>query len=209
MNTLRHNACTKHTVYVPSSISEISNMFWNIISAFFPHPINWANVSGVMYLHSRFSHVLPNHLHEETQRHPEHKPPALRIYSHRKQYLWLVCHYLLAPFLYSHADLWGTQAPPDYLTHKPGIIRQHGKGRGNKPRWAEGWPSLVFSWISEGTAKLATGVNVVHDKGCEPSNDSCVLFSFSVPQVWCKLRFQKKNCFKDMVILEVFGCQFG
>lgn len=68
MNTLRRNACTKHTVYVPSSNSEISNMFWNITSAFFPHPINWGNVSGVMYLHSEFSHVLPNHLHEETQR---------------------------------------------------------------------------------------------------------------------------------------------
>lgn len=87
MNTLRHNACTKHTVYVPSSISEISNMFWNIISAFFPHLINWGDVSGVMYLYSRFSHVLPNHLHEDTQRYPQHKPAALWIYSHRQQYL--------------------------------------------------------------------------------------------------------------------------
>lgn len=108
MNTLRHNACTKHTVYVPSSISEISNMFWNIYSAFFPHPINWANVSGAMYLHSGCSYVLPNHLHEETQRHPLHKPPALWIYSHRQQHLWLVYHYLLVPCLSSHADLQGT-----------------------------------------------------------------------------------------------------
>lgn len=115
MNTLTRNACTKHTVYVPSSISEISNMFWNIISAFFPHPINWGNVSGIMYLHSRFSHVLPNHLHEETQRHSQHKPPAPWIYSHRQQYLWLVCHSFLAPSLYCHADLKWTQASTDYL----------------------------------------------------------------------------------------------
>lgn len=108
MNTLRHNACTKHTVYVPSSISEISNMFWNIYSAFFLHPINWANVSGAMCLHSEFSHVLANHVHEKTQRLPLHKPPAPWIYSHRHQHLCLVYHYLFVPFLFSCADLWGT-----------------------------------------------------------------------------------------------------
>lgn len=76
-----------------------------------------------------------------------------------------------------------TQAP----LCQPGNLSRHGKGRGNKPHWAKGWPSLVFPWIKEGAAKLAKlSVQIIMrkdaDEGNEPSNGSWVLFCLSEPE---------------------------
>lgn len=120
-------------------------MLWNIYSAFCPHPINWENVSRAMCLHSGLSHVLPNHLHEETQRHPLHTPPALWIYSCEQYHLWLVYFYLLDPSLFSHTGLWGTNMDSFSLYNMwARKVETVWKRKWEQTTVSKIWPSLVF-----------------------------------------------------------------
>lgn len=163
--------------------------------------------------------LLPNRLQEEMQMHPLNRLPALGSiavdYSICVWFTITLLSFIFPPMQICEGLI---QASSAHLTCQPGKLRQCGKGRRNKPHWVKCWPSLVFPWIKEGTAKLTRIVNAVHnEKECRwremNPQVACLSFSLfqhqSLKKVWYTWCFQERRHFVDMLILEVFGCHFG